>query len=312
MALNRTDILAAFGFCLVYGLALWRLDGSEIYPLEEAITVLLIIGLGFSAIGFVLTRGLRPRPLMVRQPMAETIAVLSICVGLAVFLVIGPQLTEGLAPSGSALAYGITLARKLTVFVAIPYLIFHLGFRYRWQDLGLSVANLKALGGRQGVTVLVMALVICGFQFMAGSGAAPIRNGQISGAGLWLGLPLSFIWLMAEVGLVEEFFFRVLLLERLVAVTRSPIAGLVMSTTIFGLMHAPGYVLRGAGGIEAVGAHPDWLTAISYAVAVPGIAGIFLSVLWLRTRNLWVVILIHAAVDLLPGLGSFNKAFGIV
>lgn len=38
---------------------------------------------------------------------------------------------------------------------------------------------------------------------------------------------------------------------------------------------------------------------------------LFLGILWERTRNLWLLMAIHAMFDLLPGLSEFIKVWGI-
>ena len=68
-----------------------------------------------------------------------------------------------------------------------------------------------------------MALTILIFQFFMGNGAKNIRDGLITNDQLIIGLPLLYIWLIFEVGLVEEFFFRALMQSRLAAITKSEI-----------------------------------------------------------------------------------------
>ena len=75
---------------------------------------------------------------------------------------------------------------------------------------------------------------------------------------------------------------------------------------LFGLAHAPGLHFPSAATLESLGPHPSWLAAIGYSLAVTSVAGIFLGVLWIRTRNLSVV-LVHAAGDLLPNLVQLEE-----
>jgi membrane protease YdiL (CAAX protease family) len=51
--------------------------------------------------------------------------------------------------------------------------------------------------------------------------------------------------------------------------------------------------------------------SIGYSVLVLSVAGFFLSTIWAKTRNLWLVIAIHAFVDLLPGLTEFVQTWNI-
>ena len=115
--------------------------------------------------------------------------------------------------------------------------------------------------------------------------------------------------LLLEVGLVEEFFFRALLQERLASVLGSRWGGLVAGALLFGLVHAPGFYLRPARTMELLGDHPSLLMAVGYAVVMTSVAGLLMGMLWMRTKNLAVVILVHAAGDWLQGVVPFVTAF---
>jgi membrane protease YdiL (CAAX protease family) len=49
--------------------------------------------------------------------------------------------------------------------------------------------------------------------------------------------------------------------------------------------------------------------AIGYSIVVTSTAGLFLGILWMRTKNFAVVIIVHAAGDLLPTLVPWVRAF---
>jgi len=154
-----------------------------------------------------------------------------------------------------------------------------------------------------------MSVVLILFQIAFGRGVSEIRH---SGLALWAvaaGIPFAYAWLLIEVGLVGEFFFRVLLQSRLTALLRSETAGILLMALLFGLAHAPGLHFRTAVTLEGLGPSPSWLVAIGYSVAITSVAGIFLGVLWARTRNILVVILVHAAGDLGPNLVHFVRAW---
>ncbi len=52
--------------------------------------------------------------------------------------------------------------------------------------------------------------------------------------------------------------------------------------------------------MEGLGANPSALDAIAYSIAVLSVSGILFGVIWARTKNLFALMLIHAAGDLLP------------
>ncbi len=78
---------------------------------------------------------------------------------------------------------------------------------------------------------------------------------------------------------------------------------------LFGLAHAPGYVLRGRHLMEGMGKAPDILTAAAYSIAVVSPIGLMFGVLWKRTRNLWLLVFLHGWTDLLPNLADFIRAW---
>ncbi len=76
---------------------------------------------------------------------------------------------------------------------------------------------------------------------------------------------------------------------------------------IFGLAHAPGFIFRHAGAVEGLGANPSALDAVAYSITTLAISGVFFGVIWARTKNLFALMLIHAAADLFPNLSDFVK-----
>jgi membrane protease YdiL (CAAX protease family) len=80
----------------------------------------------------------------------------------------------------------------------------------------------------------------------------------------------------------------------------------LLSGLIFGLTHVPGLYLRGAGseGITEQLPIGFWLC---YCIVNMSAAGIFLGIIWSRTRNLLLVMALHAMVDLLPNLNDFIR-----
>ncbi|MEQ1755187.1 MAG: CPBP family intramembrane glutamic endopeptidase [Micropepsaceae bacterium] len=303
-------------YVVVYGVSVFHLNGAGSYPIEEAITILVLLGFGFPLLSWVVTIGVRPIELEVRQPAAQSLVALMLTIGLGAYLIYMRTWADGLVPDaaqgGHADAHmAWVLALKLLSMVMLPFLAVQGFFNVRLQDFGFSGEAFRRLLGRDGLTVLVVGSAICAFQYFAGSAAAPFREGKYATDALQIGLPFAFAWLVLEVGLTEEFFFRALLQERLSAFLRSDIAGMIFMALIFGLVHAPGIVLRGAGVVEGLGANPDLITAMAYTVVVQSVAAFMFGILWLRTRNLLVVMLVHAATDLLSNASDIMGAIGI-
>lgn len=302
-------VVAAILFAAIYAVSLIHLNGVGSFPLEEALAILVVLGLGFSFLAWLVTIGVRPIAVTVDQPGSQALVAMALVALAGAYLVTVrtslDAIVPGAAAGGNDLAHEAwVLALKLLVFVAFPFVVFRLLFRTGWPDFGLSAASVRRLLWRDGLAVLVVGAAICVFQYYAGSAAAPFREGKYAIETLQVGLPLAFAWLALEVGLTEEFLFRAVLQERLSAAFRSDLAGLFLMALVFGLVHAPGIVLRGAGVDEGLGASPDWITAAAYTVAVQSVAAFLFGILWLRTRNLLVVVLVHAATDLLSNASS--------
>ena len=291
---------------------LWR---NPAFGREEAIGGIIIFGLAFPLVAWATTLRARPLAVTVRRSSAEMWALAACLAGVVLYLIWGAALSEALIPAewiaSPRAKFFVVLGRKLMVFVIIPFLLFRLLFGYGWRDFGLQFAGLRAIAGNHLPVVLVLSALILVFQYFAGTAAAPIRRGEFHAGQLALGLPLCFTWLSLEAGLVEEFFFRALLQSRLAIWFKSEISGVALMSLLFGIAHAPGFILRRAGLAEAIGENPSVIDAVAYAIVVLSISGIFFGIVWARTRNLFALMFIHAATDLLPNLKQFVETWGI-
>ena len=113
-----------------------------------------------------------------------------------------------------------------------------------------------------------------------------------------------------EAGLIEEFFFRAVLQSRLAALIKSEWGAILMGGLIFGLAHVPGLYLRGAGSEGINEQLPVWFW-LSYCTVNMSIAGIFPGIIWSKTKNLYLVMILHAMVDLLPNVSDFIQTWRI-
>ena len=297
----------------VYGVSLAVLWRNKSFAPEDAISLLVIFGFALPLLAWVTTLRASPLTLMVQRRASEMWLLFACLVGVTFYLVWGTALSEALLPAGwVASAKGkffVVLIRKLIVFVALPFVLFRVVFGYRWRDFGLQAAGVRALARNHLPVVLVLSAAILTFQFFVGNGAAPIRRGEFQASQLAIGLPLCFAWLFFEAGLVEEFFFRALLQTRLAVWFRSEVTGVALMALLFGLAHAPGFILRHAGLEEAIGTNPTAADSIAYAIVVLSVGGILFGIVWARTKNLFAVMIIHAAADLLPNFAQFAKTW---
>ncbi len=303
------------GYLLIYGLNLFYTSTIDGFPLEESLGILIVVGFGFSSIAWVASRKATPLVDEVPEREGERMLLTGLVVFLALTIIAGNKPLEFLLP-GSLQDDGnersvISLVRKVITFVVIPFLVYRRLYGFRAADFGLSTEWRKVFSLKNTIIFVVMSAVVLSLNYFGGNGAKPIRDGLLSSNQLMIGIPLLLIWDYIEVGLVEEFFFRGLLQNRLAAVLKSPWGAIFISALIFGLVHAPGMYLRGAGAIEGLGTEPTLLATVSYSIAIQSAAGIFFGIIWYKTRNLWLLMGIHAMMDLLPHLAEFVADWGI-
>jgi uncharacterized protein len=301
------------GGLILYACAFALLLRNKSFDATGAIVVLIVFGIAFPLIAWITTRRAIALSISVEPSKAQLVVLIGYIVALSVYLIGGPQWIDQHLPSSwidsVRIKFFITLAKKLVVFVAIPFVIFRFGFGYRIRDFGIQLEGFRALRRSHLPVVLVVGSAFLAFQYFFSSGGGAFRHGHFTAYQLLLGLPLGFIWLFVEVGLVEEFFFRALVQSHLAAALKSEVSGVVLMSLIFGLAHAPGFVFRHAGEVEGLGSNPNALDAIAYSIVVLAISGITFGVIWARTKNLFAVMLIHAAGDLLPNFASFVQTW---
>jgi membrane protease YdiL (CAAX protease family) len=304
----------AIGGLLLYAVSFIVLLRNTNFEPGSALLVLVLFGIIFPALAWLTTLRAVPLSISVHPTAREMLVLVACIVALSVYLVGGPQWIDNHLPQtwidSPQIKFFITLAKKLIVFVLIPLGIFQFAFGYRLRDFAIQQEGLRALGGNHLPMVLVVGGVLLAFQFFLGNAAAPIRQGKFTAGQLLLSLPLCFAWLVIEAGLVEEFFFRALVQSRLAAWFKSEVSGVLMSLA-FGLAHARGFIFRGTGTVEGLGANPTALEATAYSIVVLAVSGILFGVMWARTKNLMALMLLHAAGDVLPNFAEFVSVWQI-
>ena len=102
-------------------------------------------------------------------------------------------------------------------------------------------------------------------------------------------------------GMVEVLFTNLEFLKH-----ESAIKGRVSpGALVFCLAHAPGLWLRGAGAIEGLGTAPSLPLSIAYSVTTMGLAGLVFGILWMRTRNWLLLVVLHGMADALSSTPDF-------
>jgi membrane protease YdiL (CAAX protease family) len=140
---------------------------------------------------------------------------------------------------------------------------------------------------------LLLGLAFAVMQGMGGSQHAEEIRAFVRSGRVLVALPIAFLAMMLTAGFTEEFFFRGFLQTRLTALTRSRVAGIIVSALLFGLYHVPYAYLN-----------PNWPThgdlgaAFGSAMGQGGIGGLILGTLYALTRgNLVACVLLHSSIN---------------
>lgn len=303
----RKDIIYVSAYIFAYIISALILVTVFHNPVEDILTGFFSFGLGFSAIAWLLTRNFENdsiRPAFRNEPI---LLVVLIC-WLLLYTTYGGSFIDSLLSSSflqnEQLYVFVILIRKLFVFVLVPFLLYKLcGFSLK--DFGLQIPFKEIFSKRNIYIFLVLSVIILLFQYFMSNGGKNFREANFSFTQMLIGFPLLFIWLFIEVGLIEEFFFRALLQSRFSVLLKSNAGGILMGCLIFGIAHAPGLYLRGFGETEGISEAMPFGFWVAYTICTMSVGGIFLGIIWNKTKNLYFVMGLHAMLDLIPNFADF-------
>jgi membrane protease YdiL (CAAX protease family) len=299
---RRSGLIAALLYLLLWALStfyLYRAGADWSFPIIS----LGIFGIALSGLAWVLTRRSNAPAVPVARPRIEAAALLLYLLFYA-FVVLGWAMgaVKAAVPPGQAQELA-TLALKLLVHVVGPIgllLLLRAPIRAMF-DTGLS---------RPGFwpTLIVLGAILLGLLAVVSPSLSQIAALGLAPPALALGVVGAFVWIALEAGLCEEFLFRAALQSRLAALLESPAAAIVVTSLLFALAHAPGLYLRGTP--ETDGWSTDPLQVAAFTIATLSPISILFGILWARTRSLLLVVLLHAAIDVLPFTAEFVKTWG--
>ena len=263
---------------------------------------LAVFGVALPLLSLPLTRKAAPPKIAVTRPALELGAILVFLVLYAVvFLGWGMSATRAALPAGREQEL-LVLVVKLLVHVAAPALLL--------AALGAKIAPLFDSGlGRPGFwpPLLLLGALILALLCVVSPALSEISALHAPAATLVWAAPAAFIWLTLEAGLCEEFLFRAVLQTRLAAVLQTEVGAVVTGAVLFALAHVPGLYLRGHPGVD--GYSTDLVRVIAFTLAVLSPVALLFGTLWARTRSLLLIVLLHAAVDVLPNLSEFVRTW---
>lgn len=294
-------VIAALAYVLSWGGAtayLYATGGDW----TTGVAVMGIFGLGLSGIAWLLTRGANAPHIEVEHPRIESGAII---LYLALYAIV--FLGFGMTWAREAFAEGpqqetLVLALKLAVHVALPALL----LVFMGAKLG-PITQLGLSGRKFWRTLIVLGLIILAIVCVVTPSLKQISGIPPTFEIMVWAVPLSFLWITLEAGVTEEFLFRGVLQTRLTSCFNSAWAGIIVTSVLFGLAHAPGLFMRGGPGVD--GWSTDPLQVIAHTIAVLSPIGLTFGLIYARTKSLLLVILLHGLVDVLPNLAEFVKTW---
>lgn len=265
--------------------------------------VLGIFAIALSGIAWLLTRGADAPAIQVARPGLESaVFVVYLALYAVFFLGYGMSAAREAFPPGQA-QETLVLGVKLFAHIALPVALLLL---LRAPLAPLFQAGLS--GRKFWRTLIVMGLIILGLLSVISPSLRNIESVHPTVATLLWAAPASFVWIAVEAGFNEEFLFRAVLQTRLSALFQSSWAGVIATSVLFGLAHAPGLFLRGGPGVD--GWSTDPLQVIAHTIATLSPIGLLFGLLYARTKSLLLVVLLHGLVDVLPNMADFIRTWG--
>ncbi len=260
-------------YLAVFAVALSLLAVFEKFNVAEPLFILAIAG-GLTFIAALILR---------RHPALEGVTMRAPWWGILAYL----------AFLGVVLAFGfpknewVKLGAKLIVFVVIPIVAFRMRLPLRFNR-------------RDAIITVLLMILMTAFQLAFG-------RANLASVGA---LIASFVWMTFEAGITEEVAFRALIQTRIEELTRSRAGGIAFASLLFGLVHAPGLFLRTASTGESF-TNPSLLFAIGYSIVVLSPIALFFGYLWMRTRNILILAIVHGTLDTIPNAADVAKTLGI-
>lgn len=293
--------------CLLLFALFWTASAAYLIsqgasPLRP-IMALAAFGMVLPGLVWLFTRGARAPAIIVERPTHELGAVLLYLIVYAFyFLGWASGAVKAAAPAGPEQDVALLLL-NLGVGVSAPaVLLFFLG-----APLGpLFSFNIRSKGFWPILLIVGPALMTV----VALAGTNPkIAQGLALPLSIlaWAG-PAAFVFLSISLGLSEEFLFRAVLQTRLAAALESETGALIIAALMGALSHVPGVFFRGGPGTP--GWSTDLLHIVAYIICVNGPLNLLVGVIWARTRNLLLTVLIHGCAVVMVGVFDFALNWG--
>lgn len=294
---RRSALRAAVAFALVWtgSFALYTegFGGDATLPLLS----LLFLGLLLPLLAWPLTQNIPLSAPTALQPRDTAFAILYLTIFAAILLGFGFSWVRT-EISLRQTQEVILLAAKLLFMVGVPLLLMRAAERHAL--ISRSAARRPIL-----LAAAVLGLAAATISAMATSAVQQVAALDLGMAGLGFAIIGTAIWVTLGAALTEEILFRAFLQPRLAETFRSEAWAVATGAILFALVHVPGLYLRTDQADLMQNGSPSLLACVGYSIAVLSPPGILFGILWARTRNLFLIVVVHALIDLPPNVAEF-------
>ena len=189
---------------------------------------------------------------------------------------------------------------RKNLIMALPVLIVILAF---WRGQPRPRPAWRTVKADMGLGLIVVAFMALPGMFYSGS-IRVLTAGQLSLWQLFLTLLVGFSLNLFSAAIPEELYYRAQIQRRLSEGLRSPWSALLISTLFFGLTHATDNTSWGFGS--------SLLDGLAEAVFVQTFIGLVLGTLYMRTRNIFLCIGVHAALNTITNIAFYANRLGFI
>jgi len=297
-------------YLLIWGGALaYAVGVAEMDP-TGPLVALGIFGIGLPLVVHFLMIGTAPFPTTEEVSWLEPIALALLVLLAAVFFVIGSELprtlAEVVAPGSESARLVFAALVNIVFYVVLPFVFMSVLIRHPISSFGWQSPFWRMFNPRHIVVLVVLGGGMAAVQFFGTPIGMNLRVGNYSQEQLLVALPLVYIWLVLAGGLAHAFFFRGVLQERIAMLTGNAWAGMYLAALIGALIQVPAQIIHQSGGVLTPG------QIIASAILTGSVTGITFGYVWMRTRNLLLLMLLYGAVSLIVSFEDVAGAFGLI
>jgi len=201
--------------------------------------------------------------------------------------------------------YLLELLKEVVFFFVIPFTIYRFAYRFTLREAGLRIPARQIFSWPNIITFIVLSAVALLFQYIFNEELEPLWEGEYPPGTMMIAVPAVFLVSFIKIGLAQGFFFRSIMQSRLSIGLNTKFGGMAISLLLYGLAHLPLYMTYGIPDRHGVEQFPGLLMALAICIAVLATTGVFIAIIWRRSKNLWLVCALYASVSLLPELHRF-------